>query len=343
MTHVASRETLGWAPPPAHLAPFYALEANSMLEREPPVHTRLRTLVNRAFVSRTVARLRPRLETLAHALIDGFVSQGTVDLLPAYAEPIPLTIIAELLGVPLAMGPQLLDWSHRMVAMYQFHRTRAMEDSAVAATEAFVDYIRTLLPERRRRPGEDILSAMLAAEADGGRLSEDEVVATAILLLNAGHEATVHAIGNGVAAVLEAGLDPAALFADAARTTATVEELLRFAPPLHMFTRYVLEPLSLGGQAFQRGDKVGLMIGAANRDPRVFPDPDRLDPTRVPGPHVAFGGGIHFCIGAPLARLELEVALPILFTRLSALRLGGVSRFADRYHFHGRDSLPLRF
>lgn len=341
--HVASRAELGWPEIPAHLQPFTDVEAHSMLEREPPVHTRLRTLVNRAFVSRTVERLRPRVEALAHALIDGFAADGEVDLLPAFAEVIPVTIIAELLGVPVRHAPQLLDWSHRMVAMYQFNRSPAVEDAAVAATVAFAGFVRAVVRERRSAPGEDLISLLIAAEASGGRLSEDELVSTAILLLNASHEATVHAIGNGVAALLQARLDPAPLFATPERTAATVEELLRFDPPLHLFTRYALEPVEIAGVSLKRGDQVALLIGAANRDPAVYADPDRLDPERAGVPHVAFGAGIHFCVGAPLARLELQVALPILFARLPGLRLAEPPRVADRYHFHGLDSLRVRF
>lgn len=338
---MATREALGWPPIPARLKPFYDIEAHSMLEREPPVHTRLRTLVNRAFVGRTVERLRPRLERLAHALIDAFDPDG-VDLLPAYAEPIPLTVIAEMLGVPLAMTPQLLDWSHRMVGMYQFGRSRADEDSAVEASLAFVACLRAVIAGRRAAPGEDMLSVLIAAEAEGGRLSEDELISTAILLLNAGHEATVHAVGNAVGTILTAGVDPARLFADPATAAASVEELLRFAPPLHLFTRYVLEPLTLAGVRFAVGDRIGLMIGAANRDPDVYPDPDNLIPGRIGPGHLAFGGGIHFCVGAPLARLELQVALPILFARKPHLRLAERPALADRYHFHGLERLRVR-
>ncbi len=336
-----SKAALGWPESPEDLAPFYAFEGRSMLEREPPDHTRLRTLVNRAFVSRTVERLRPRIEALAHVLIDAF-GGDTVDLLETFAEPIPVTTIAEMLGVELSMAPQLLAWSHRMVAMYQFGRTRAVEDSAVTATLDFETFIRDLLPERRRAPGEDILSLLLAAEASGERLGEAELVTNAILLLNAGHEATVHAIGNAIAAILAGDHDPAALFGSPAATAASVEELLRFDPPLHMFTRYALEPVSMAGMDLALGDRVGLLIGAANRDPTVFIDPDRLVPNRAPNPHVSFGGGIHFCIGAPLARLELQVALPVLFARLPDLRLAETPRYADRYHFHGLQRLAVR-
>ncbi|UDL93572.1 cytochrome P450 [Lichenihabitans sp. PAMC28606] len=341
ITHVASRSALGWPDHPDHVEPFYAFEFNSMLEREPPVHTRLRALVNRAFVSRTVERLRPRVAALTHRLIDAF-SGDIIDLLPAFAEPIPVTIIAEMLGVPVEAAPQLLRWSHEMVAMYAFGRTRAIEDRAVAATLAFSSFMREHVAARRGKPGDDILTLLLAAEADGDRLSEDELVTTAILLLNAGHEATVHAIGNGVAAILRSALDPKHLFRNPERTNATVEELLRLDPPLHMFSRYALEPMTVAGVDLKLGDRIGLLIGAANHDPTIYPSPERLDPDRATVPHVAFGAGLHFCIGAPLARLELQVALPILFERLPAVKLAAPPVYDDRYHFHGLESLRLR-
>ena len=336
--HVATREELGWPEPKPHTAPFDRVDANSMLEREPPFHTRLRTLVNRAFVSRQVDRLRPRIAALSHALIDGFAAGGVDDLIAAYATPIPVTIIADLLGVPASMTPSLLDWSHRMVAMYQFNRSRAIEDAAVAATEDFVAFLRGYVAERRKRPAEDLISHLIAVEAEGERLSEDELISTCILLLNAGHEATVHAIGNGVRAILESGQDPGAVFSS---TESAVEELLRFDAPLHLFQRYALEDVELPSGRVRKGERIGLLLGAANRDPRRFAEPDRFWPARPRAPHMSFGGGIHFCVGAPLARLELEVAVPILFERLPGLRLAGVPRYRDTYHFHGLEKLDL--
>lgn len=341
--HVTTRAALGWPEPPAHTKPFYDVEAHSLLEREPPVHTRLRTLVNRAFVSRAIERLRPRVTALAHELIDGFEGDGTTDLLARFATPIPVIVIAELLGVPTSMADDLLDWSHRMVAMYQFNRTRAVEDDAVAATQAFVAFMRGYIDERRRKPADDLISSLIAAEEAGDRLSTDELITTCILLLNAGHEATVHAIGNGVKAMLEHGLDPAVAFASPRQTEATVDELIRFDAPLHLFTRYVLEPLEIEGRAFQVGDTIGLLLGAANRDPTRFQDADRLDITRTDGANVSFGAGIHFCVGAPLARLELQCALPVLFKRLPNLTLAAPPVYADRFHFHGLERLQVHW
>jgi cytochrome P450 len=334
--HVATREELGWPETPAHLAPFYAFERHSLLEVEPPVHTRLRGLVNRSFLTRQVERLRPAIASLCNDLIDGFERKNHADLLTQYATPIPVTVICDLLGVPAAMGDQLLSWSHDMVAMYQARRDRAIEDAAAKATVAFSAFMRSYIAERRKVPRGDLLSELIRAGEQGNRLSEDELVTTAILLLNAGHEASVHAIGNGVKALLERGI------ADGIGES-PIEETLRYDAPLHLFTRYALEDLEFGGIRFRKGEEAGLMLGAANRDPERFPEPDRFDPSRNPNPHVSFGAGIHFCVGAPLARLEMQVALPILFARLPRLALAERPRYRNTYHFHGLERLNVAF
>jgi cytochrome P450 len=341
--HLVSRQSLGWSEPPERLRPFLDVERHSLLELEPPEHTRLRNLVNRAFVSRQVERLAPRIAGLANALIDGFEADGKTDLLERFATPIPVIVIAELLGVPAELWPRLLDWSHRMVAMYQFGVTPAVEASAAAAAGEFSAFLRHYIEARRRAGAGDLISQLLSAETDQGRLTEEELIGTCILILNAGHEATVHGLGNGVKAMLEAQIDPAEAFATPAATAALVQELLRFDAPLHLFTRYALEDLEYCGVALRQGDRIGLLLGAANRDPERFSDPDRLDASRSPNPHVAFGGGIHFCIGAPLARLEMEVALPILFARLPDLGLAERPQYRDSYHFHGLASLPVKW
>ncbi|MER8762936.1 MULTISPECIES: cytochrome P450 [unclassified Mesorhizobium] len=325
-----------------HLSAFDGIEANSMLELEPPVHTRLRTLVNRAFVSRQVERLRPRVEALANELIDRF-EPGGVDLLPAFAAPLPITIIAEMLGVPVDMGPQLLDWSHRMVAMYMHGRTRETEDTANRAARDFSDFLRGYVAERRKRPGEDLLSLLIAAQEDGQKLSENELVSSAILLLNAGHEATVHQTGNAVRSILAQGGDPRRFFASPEATAATVEECLRFDAPLHMFTRYAYQEAEAGpGIIVQPGETIGLLLGMANRDPTAFAEPLAFRPDRADQKNVSFGAGIHFCIGAPLARLELQVSLKTLFERLPRLQMAEQPRFRDTYHFHGLETLAVR-
>ncbi len=343
ITHLMSRAELGWPEPKPHLASFDALERHSILELEPPEHARLRNLVNRAFVSRRIEKLGPRIVALAHERIEAFAPAGSADLIAEFAAPIPVAVIADLLGVPREMGATLVEWSHRMVAMYQFGVNREVEERAAEAARTFADFVRAFARARRGDPGDDLISQLLIAEGDGGRLNEDELVATVILLLNAGHEATVQAIGNGVKAMLEQGVDARLAFADESATAATVEEALRFDPPLHLFTRYALEEAEFAGVRLKKGEKLGLLLGAANRDPARFPDPNVFDSRRSPNPHVSFGAGIHFCVGAPLARLELTVALPILFARLPGLRLADTPRYRDAFHFHGLEALKVEW
>jgi unspecific monooxygenase len=326
----------------SHLQSFDAVEAHSLLELEPPVHTRLRTLVNRAFVSRQVERLRPRVEALANELIDGFSQGEPLDLIPAYATPLPITIIAEMLGVPVEMGPKLLDWSHAMVAMYTLGRTREAEDAANRAAREFANFLRGYVAERRRKPGDDLLSLLIAAHEGDQKLSEDELISSVILLLNAGHEATVHQTGNAVRAVLAQGGDPRRFFGTPEATAAAVEECLRFDAPLHMFTRYAYQDVEPApGVVITSGEQIGLLLGMANRDPTAFADADRFDPGRANLKNVSFGAGIHFCIGAPLARLELQVSLKTLFERLPKLALAETPLFRDTYHFHGLEALVV--
>ncbi len=339
--HVMRREDLGWPPPKEHTAAFDLTEKYSLLALEPPAHTRLRLLVNRAFVSRHVEQLRPRIEKLANEIVDGFEGDGGVELIKAFAAPIPAVVIAEMIGLPAEMAPQLLNWSNRMVQMYMFGVTRETELDANQASDEFMAYLREVIADRQKKPTEDLLSHMLTAEVNGEKLDLEEVVSTAILLLNAGHEATVHTTGNAVKTILESGLDPKTLFADAAQTEATVEECLRFDAPLHMFTRYALSDLDYEGMHFKQGEVIGLMLGAANRDPARFVDANRFDPFRTDGQNVSFGAGIHFCIGAPLARIELQVALKTLFERLPGLKLAAAPSYNDVYHFHGLERLAV--
>ncbi|MDO9415962.1 cytochrome P450 [Pararhizobium sp.] len=339
--HVASRDEIGMPAPSPHLRDFDAAEAWSLLELEPPEHTRLRTLINRAFVSRQIERLRPEVTALTHQLIDAVEKDHEVELLSAFADIIPVTIIARMLGIPAGMGPQLLIWSHAYVRMYMFGRTRADEDAANQAAAEFSDYVKCEITKRRANPGDDLLTHMIVSDRNGQHMSEDELVSTTIVLLNAGHEATVHQIGNAVRTILSSGLDPAAMFSDETTTARTVEECLRIAAPVHIFQRYALAPLELDGIRLERGDKISLILAAANLDPKQFTDPLTFKPERDEGPNLSFGAGIHFCIGAPLARLELTIALSALFARLPGLKLAAEPVVKDVYHFHGLERLEL--
>lgn len=341
--HVATREEIGLPAPKPHVADFDLTEKYSLLNLEPPDHTRLRMLVNRAFVSRQVEQLRPRIRQLAHEIIDGFEGDDSVDLIRAFAAPLPAIIIAEMIGLPAESAPQLLNWSNRMVTMYMFGVTHETELDANQASADFMAYLREIIAERRKAPREDLLSHMLTTEQGGERLSEEEVMSTAILLLNAGHEATVHTTGNGVKSILESGLDPKALFSTQEQTEKTVEECLRFDAPLHLFTRYALMDTEVDGIPLRKGDVIGLMLGAANRDPSRFGNAGTFDPFRTDGANVSFGAGIHFCIGAPLARIELQEAMSVLFERLPRLRLAEAPRYNDVFHFHGLERLMVQW
>ncbi len=318
---------------PARLAPFYDIEAHSMLELEPPEHTRLRGLVLRAFTSRRIAGLGPDIERLCHDLLDR-VPSGPFDLLSTYAQPLPVIVIARLLGVPEEDRDDLLAWSNAMVAMYIPARDQAVEDNAVAASQAFTQYLTDVIAHKSKHPSDDLISALIAAEQDGKRLSRAELISTCILLLNAGHEATVHSLGNATKALLEQGVRTV--------SEATVEEALRFDAPLHMFTRWVYKDLSIAGHSFKRGDKIACLLGAANRDPVAYDQPNLFDPYRNGPAHTGFGAGIHFCVGAPLARLELLIGLRVLYERFPNLAIQTPPTYADLYHFHGFEQLLLR-
>jgi unspecific monooxygenase len=321
---------------PGHLARWDAIERHSLLDAEPPRHTRLRKLVLRAFTSRMVGAMAGDIETLCHQLIDRFPAH-TVDLLPAYCTKIPVIVIARLLGVPEDIAPDLLRWSHAMVAMYQAKKDRAVEDAADRAASAFGAFLSDYIAARRRNPKDDLLSSLIAAEEAGDTLTTEELIGTCVLLLNAGHEATVHGLGNGIFAILGSEFNLSNASPDQVS-----EEILRFDPPLHIFTRFAYEPVEIGDYTLQTGDEIALVIGATGRDPMAHADPDRFDPTRKPGRHQAFGGGIHFCVGAPLARLEMQLGLKVLFERCPKMTLAEQPVYADTYHFHGLTALNVR-
>lgn len=318
---------------PAHQKSFYDIEAHSMLELDAPRHTPLRGLVLRAFTSRRIKSLEPEITALAHELIDK-LGMDEADLLSEFCTPIPVILICRLLGVPEETGSQLLDWSAKMVAMYQARRTRQIEEDAAQASLEFSDFMASYIEEKRKAPADDLISELIAAREDGNKLSHEELISTCILLLNAGHEATVHSMGNAVKTMLERDM----------RTVdaRTVEEAIRFDPPLHSFSRYAKEDVHIFGHDFKRGDTVNCLLAAANRDPQAYENPNVFDPQRKGPVNTSFGGGVHFCVGAPLARLELVTALKVLFERCPNLSLVETPRYANVFHFHGLERLMVR-
>lgn len=293
----------------------------SFIDLEPPRHTRLRRLVHSAFSKRAAESYRPRLQETAERLLDRALEEGRLEAVGGYATPIPLTMIAALMGVPAADQDLLVGWSRAIVRLYDQACTPEEGTAAELATIQFVDYVRSMVADRRRRPTDDLITALVEAEVDGDRLAEDEVVATAILTLNAGHEATVQAIGNGLLALARNSEQFQRLRRDPALIETGVDELLRFDSPLQMFERWVLEDVEWRGTLLERGTKVGLLMGSANHDETVFRDPAELDLGRADNPHVSFGGGIHYCVGAPLAKIELDVAFSQFARRVSEFEL----------------------
>lgn len=289
---------------------------DSFIDLEPPRHTRIRRLVQFAFTPRASQSYRPRMEETAHAALDRLLESGSMEAIAGYATPIPLTMIAELLGVPAADQPRLVAWSHAIVRVFDQACTPQEGEAAERAVVEFAGYVRDLIADRRARPGDDLVTALVEARVEGDRLSEDELVATCILTLNAGHEATVHAVGNGLLALARHPGEYRRLRTEPGLIWTAVDELLRYDAPLQMFERWVLEDLEWGGRPLRKGTKVGLLFGSANRDGERFARPDTLDLGREDNPHVSFGAGIHFCVGAPLATVELEVAFSAWASRV---------------------------
>ncbi|HEX2075329.1 MAG TPA: cytochrome P450 [Geodermatophilus sp.] len=325
---------------------FNLIHRNAILEMEPPQHTRLRRLISTAFARGHVERLRPWVEELAGRLVDGLLerSAGTepVDLLTGMAEQLPVAVIAELLGVPEADRPLLRPWSNAIVKMYEYERTREREEAAERAADEFVAYLREVAAERRRQPGEDLVSHLVSVrDAEGDRLTEDELVTTCILLLNAGHEATVNVTGNGTLALLRHPDQLQRLRDDRSLLPTAIEELMRFDSPLQLFERTATEDVEIGGVTVPKGRKIAALLGSANHDPAVFADPETLDVGRTDNPHISFGAGVHFCIGAPLARVELQASFGALLDRTSRLELGGEPERRPEFVIRGLARLPV--
>jgi cytochrome P450 len=339
--HVGTHEDFGHPADPEHLAPFWYLIRNGMLDREPPDHTRLRRLVSKAFTPRRVAELRPTIQRIADRLVDDLTTAGGGDLIAAVAEPLPVAVIAEMLGVPRTDEHLLRPWSADICGMYELNPTREAADVAVKACEEFSAYLRTLARSRRREPRDDLITALVQVQDEGDRLSEDELIGTCVLLLNAGHEATVNVTGNGWWTLFRHPQQLTALRRDPSLLPTAIEELMRFDTPLQMFERWVLEDIDVRDVSIPRGSEVALVFGSANHDPEVFVEPGRLDLSRVDNPHLSFGAGIHFCLGAPLARLELEVSFGTLLRRAPKLQLVSEPEWKAGYIIRGLHELRV--
>lgn len=317
----------------------------SMLTMDPPRHTQLRNLINRAFTPRRVAGLEPRIQQITDELLDAVLPSGQMDIVEHLAVPLPVIIIAELLGVPPADRARFKHWSDVIVATLGQDFTGAGPPEVQSVQEQFIAYFTERLEEHRQEPKDDLIGALLAAEIDGEKLTPEELLTFCILLLVAGNETTTNLIGNVVRLLLEYPEQQAKLRTDLTLVPSAVEESLRFRPPVQATIRSVAQDLELRGQQLRRGQRLAVWLAAANRDPAEFPNPETFDITRAPNRHLSFGQGIHFCLGAPLARLETQIALTTLLRRLPAFTRADQSPLTpvDGFIMHGIKSLPVTF
>ncbi|MFD3532747.1 cytochrome P450 [Streptomyces sp. NPDC058664] len=332
-THRFTHEEFGQRPPAAAHEPFHTLNDHGLLDLEAADHTRIRRLVSKAFTPRTVENLAPTVRRLAAGLVGDLVAAGGGDLQALVAEPLPVAVIAEMLGVPEEDEERgrLRPWSAAICGMFELNPSEATARRAVEASVEFSDYLRELIARRRREPGDDLISSLIAVE----ELTEQEMVSTCVLLLNAGHEATVNTTVTGWWTLLKQDVRP-----DPEKLSTAVEELLRYDTPLQMFERWVLDDIEVGGVTIPRGSEVALLFGSANRDPARFgPTADDLDLTRADNPHITFGAGIHYCLGAPLARLELTAVFGELLRRAPGLRLAAEPVRKPGYVIRGFEEL----
>jgi cytochrome P450 len=326
---------------------FNWLHSDSILDSEPPKHTRLRALVQKAFTPGRIAALEPNIIDICNGLLDEaqakLQTQGGFDVLADFAEPLPVLVIADLLGVPREKANDLRRWSQDIVKMYEYGRTREQELAAQKSGFEFSSYIAELAALRKLEPKSDLITALVEVEEQGEKLNEHELIAMCVLLLNAGHEASVNGFGNGMVAMFR-NPDQLDLMKSSARkyTVTALEEMMRFDSPLHMFERTATSETVIGKTTVQVGQKVVAMLGSANRDEEVFENPDTFDVTREHNPHIAFGAGIHFCIGAPLARLEMQSSLPMLFERFPNLQLAGEPVQRPTFVLRGWETIPAK-
>ncbi len=317
---------------------------NHMLNRDGEAHRRLRSIVSKAFTPKVIQSMRPRIEKIANDLLDKVVSNGRMELVSDYAFPLPITVIAEMLGIPLENQNQFRKWSNAFVSPAI---TAEQQQESIPLLLEFAAYMQQLVAERRRQPENDLLSGLIHAEENGDRLSEGELFSMLSLLIVAGHETTVSLLGNAVLALLQHPDTLQQIKNDPTVIPSAVEEILRYdAPVERAITRFVTKDLEFGGQQFKRGDLVIVVLGSANRDEAQFKSPDTLDIHRQQNPHIAFGKGVHYCLGAPLARLEGEIALRVLFDRIPDLTLDidpDDLEWRDVPIFHSLVRLPVKW
>ncbi len=322
---------------------FRRHERWNLLSLEPPDHTRIRSLISRAFTPVSITSLRPSMEATAARLLASARERDTFDLLADYAQPYSVAVICELLGIPASEQHRLLKWSHDIVKMYELTGSDAQRAGASQAAEEFMEFVRSHITRCRSQPDDGLVSRLVTAHDDGHQLTDDEIVCTVIVLLNAGHEATVNTMGNGVNALLSHPDEWRRVVNGSVRAATAVEELLRFDAPLQLFERWVLdEGVVIGGQAIPVGAEIAMLFGSANRDPRKWERPDEFRVDRGDASHIVFGGGIHFCIGAPLARMELDVALTALVSTFPNLHVVAKPQFHDAFVIRGLTALEVR-
>ena len=343
--HASSDKREEFAPKLGTGTPAYAHHTTSLVFNDPPLHTRVRRMLMGALNQRAIARMEPGLVALVDGLLDRLAGQGAPDLIGDFAARIPVEVIGNLLDVPADERDPLQRWSLEILSALEPAPSPPVLEAANAAVTGFLDYLRTLLARRRQRPGDpevDVLTRLLQGEHDGERLTEEELLHNCIFLLNAGHETTTNLIGNGLHALLAHRGELERLVREPALLPTAVEELLRFESPLQLNNRLATAPLELPSGTVPGGSFVTLAVGAANRDPAVFPEPDRLDIARKPNPHVAFGHGAHACAGMNVARLEARVAIGRLLARYPRLEPAGLAERDPRVRFRGLRTLPVR-
>jgi len=336
--HEVSRSRDAWS----DLPNYSRFVRTNLLEMEGEGHARLRRILAEYITPARIRGLRERIEALVNELLDAVISQRNMDFVRDFAVPLPVFVISELLGWPPEERHRLRPWSADIVRLYEKDSTPEHEAQAEMATAEFADRLRTLIAERRSEPREDLISALAARVDEVHGLEEDQLIATCILLLNAGHESTVNAAGNGMLALLRNPDQLARLSADGSLIETAVEEILRYDSPLHFFHRFVLEDMRYGDREFKQGDMLGLLYGSANRDAEAFERADEFDVGRHPNPHIAFGKGRHFCLGAPLARLELQLLFQTLLERIPGITLAGQTpRYNTGLVFRGLKELHV--